>query len=67
MMNSTDNYSSQQIVAIHKAEDTVSKQAKHASAQIARNLSPLSVSNFSESLPGSIAANSIDLLVLDAL
>jgi len=52
---------------MHKAEGAVSKQAKHVSAQIAGNLGPLSVSDFAELLPGSIAADSTDLLVLDAL
>jgi len=31
-MNSTDNYSGQQVVAMHKAKGAVSKQAKHVSA-----------------------------------
>jgi len=50
-MNSTDDYSGRQIVAMHKAKGAVSKQAKHVSAWIARNSGPLSVSDFAESLP----------------
>ena len=67
MMNSTDNYSGRQIVAMHKAKGAVSKQAKHISARIAGNSSPLSVSDFAGSLPGSIAADGTDLSVPDAL
>jgi len=66
-MNSTDNYSSQQIVAIHKAEGIVSKQAKYTFAWIARNSSPLFISDFTKLLLGSIAANGTDLSVLDTL
>jgi len=66
-MNSTDNYSGRQIVTMHKAEGAVSKQAKHVSAWIARNLGSLPVSDFAELLSGSIAADGTDLSVLDAL
>jgi len=33
MMNSTDDYSGRQIIAMHKTKGAVSKQAKHVSAQ----------------------------------